>query len=191
MITPLKDINSSVFQKPYSIKTVQGTSDEIDALKLELRTDGVLEPLIVWNTDTLGYYTWNGSDFKSMVNNGSYNFTFGSNKQSYLKSKDTTFEVLSEFFYLGKDVTGVPENIKVSFTNKGGITSSIRIYDVTNANIIAEVTGIAPTIEEIFQTIDLGVISNLPNLEARFEVQLNVSSSGGMKETWVNALLIN
>lgn len=118
------------------------------------------------------------------------NFQFGSDNKSYLKGKDATYEMLSQFFFEGTTAFGTPTTAKIRFTNKGGITSSVRIYDVTNAQVIAEQTGLDPAVEEVFETVNMGALSNLPAAEAIFEVQLRVSADGGGKETWVASLFI-
>jgi hypothetical protein len=122
--------------------------------------------------------------------NNALNFSFGSDTKMYLKGKETTYEALAQFTYEGTTNLGVPTNAIVRLSNKGTVTSNVRIFDVDNAQVIAEVTGFDPTIEEVFETIDMGALANLPTTSTTFEVQLSQSSGGGGKETWVGSLLI-
>jgi len=118
------------------------------------------------------------------------NLSFGSDTKPYLKGKDATYDFLASFFFEGTAVAGTPTEATIRFTNKGGITSDVRIYDVDNALVIAEVTGLSPVTEQIFQTEDMGILSNLSTDRATWEVQIKNSAAGGGKETWVGALLI-
>lgn len=122
--------------------------------------------------------------------NKTINLSFGSDTKPYLKGKDGTYEFLASFFFEGTAIAGTPTEATIRFTNKGGITSDVRIYDVDNALVIAEVTGLSPVTEQIFQTEDMGTLSNLSTDRATWEVQLKNSATGGGKETWVSALLI-
>ena len=120
----------------------------------------------------------------------SINLSFGSDTKPYLKGKDGTYEFLASFFFEGTAIAGTPTEATIRFTSKGGINSDVRIYDVDNALVIAEVTGLSPVTEQIFQTEDMGTLSNLSTDRATWEVQLKNSATGGGKETWVSALLI-
>jgi len=122
----------------------------------------------------------------------SLNFSFGSDSKPYLKGKLASYEVLSMFHFPGSDQFGTPDTIKINFTNKGGITSDVRIYDVTNALVIAESTGLDPVTEEVFEEVELtSTPANVSTGEAVWEVQLLVSATGGGKETWVSSLWVN
>ena len=87
----------------------------------------------------------------------------------YIDHKKSTWGVVGSFLFAGTDALGIPASIRVI----AGVTTAdevgVRIYDLTNNNVIAEVrnqTGSYPSI------INLGTISNLPTGAAVFELQV-------------------
>ena len=85
-------------------------------------------------------------------------------------SNSTTYATLGSFIFPGSAITGVLTEINALVRRNGAATSvSLRIYDVTNAQVIAELTGITNLDADVIS--DLVVISNLPVGEAKFEVQ--------------------
>jgi hypothetical protein len=87
------------------------------------------------------------------------------------------YERVSAFPFPGTAVIPTITKINALVRRNGAANSvAIRIYDVTNAQVIAEVTGIT-TLDETAIT-DLGTISNLPAGEATFEIQLNTDGAG-------------
>ena len=86
------------------------------------------------------------------------------------------YEIADRFIFKGTTALGTPTNIKAILHINGATDGSIRIYDVTNAQTICELTGFTeanPTIK------DLGTLSNLPAGEALFEIQLKRTGTGG------------
>jgi hypothetical protein len=98
-----------------------------------------------------------------------------------VQSSSLTYERVSAFPFGGTAVIPSLSKINALIRRNGAATSvSIRIYDVTNAQVIAEATGIT-TLDETAIT-DLGTISNLPAGEATFEIQLlRVGGTGGAR----------
>lgn len=92
-----------------------------------------------------------------------------------------TYERVGAFVFPGTDIVASLSKINAIVRRNGAATSaSIRIYDVTNVNVIAEATGITTTDETVFT--DMGAISNLPSGEAMFEIQmLRVGAGGGAR----------
>jgi hypothetical protein len=82
-----------------------------------------------------------------------------------------TYTRQSAFVWPGTLVIPFLSKINVLLRRNGAATSaSLRIYDVTNALVIAEVTGVTNLDETIFT--NLGPINNLPIGEATFEIQM-------------------
>jgi len=82
---------------------------------------------------------------------------------------NTAYTTAHTFIFEGSDAVGVPK----AFHIIGGIIDSgavqwIRIYDVTNAQVICELTGITSDFPVI---LDLGALSNVPTGMAIWEVQ--------------------
>ena len=97
---------------------------------------------------------------------GSSDFPF-----PYLETKAKTYEVVHVFVFHGSSVIGEPKSIKVL----GGLADSkeegisVRIYDVTNANLIAE---LVEAEDDWPAVLDLGQISNVPDGESVWELQV-------------------
>jgi hypothetical protein len=90
-----------------------------------------------------------------------------------IQTGSATYERRSAVIFPGTSVIPSISKINALVRRNGNATSaSIRIYDSTNANVIAELTGVT-TLDEN-QISDLGTISNLPSGEAVFEIQLLV-----------------
>ena len=100
--------------------------------------------------------------------------TLSDNTNSFSTTVATTYAVLGKFIYLGSTDMGALTKIYAIISQDSGGTTSIRIYDATNALTIAEVTGFNDTVSTIK---DLGTISNLPTGLAIFEIQLKTSNS--------------
>jgi len=96
-------------------------------------------------------------------------------------SNSTTYATLGSFIFPGSAITGALTEINALVRRNAAATSvSLRIYDVTNAQVIAELTGITNLDDDVIS--DLGVISNLPVGEAKFDIQgLRVSVGGGAR----------
>lgn len=98
---------------------------------------------------------------------------------------DTTYYTAHLFRFQGTDIMGPP--IKI-FALAGWIdstTQSLRIYDVTNAQVICERTDIT---NEFPSEEDMGVLSNLPEGPATWEVQMKRPGGGPAKEVAVASL---
>ena len=82
------------------------------------------------------------------------------------------------FVFQGADDVGSPTVIEVLANGSSSSPAhSIRIYDITNAQVIAEVTGRTSTVRSI---IDMGTISNLPASPAEFQVQAKRDAGGSI-----------
>jgi hypothetical protein len=98
-----------------------------------------------------------------------------------VQSSSLTYERVAAFPFPGTAIIPSLSKINALVRRNGAATSvSIRIYDASNAQVIAERSGIV-TLDNTFIT-DLGTISNLPAGEATFEIQLlRVGGPGGAR----------
>ena len=71
--------------------------------------------------------------------------------------------------------TMIPTTIKLLANNSKTSPYSIKIFDSTNRNDIAEVTGLT---NDALAIIDLGAISNLSTDEAIWELQAKIDTNG-------------
>ena len=90
-----------------------------------------------------------------------------------------SYETVGFFSYTGTDVSGIPLQICViSGMHDTGTVCGVRIYDHTNAMVIAEnltISTSSPTL------VDLGTIGNCSSGNAVWEVQVKRVSGSGQK----------
>lgn len=99
----------------------------------------------------------------------------------YIEVKSSYYRTAAKFIFNGTTELGTPVKIKVAYqVQQSSKPGSIRIYDYTNGNVIAEKTHLNSTSENI---VDLGSLSNLPSSQAVFEVQMKTTSSS----KWIRA----
>ena len=104
-----------------------------------------------------------------------------------MQTQNGSYEVLARFEFGGSANVGVPGSAKViAFKNAGGINGRVRIYDVTNAQVICETALFVNTAPVI---IDCGSLSNIPNGAAVWEVQA-LRTGVGSDYCEVNALSV-
>lgn len=99
-----------------------------------------------------------------------------------------TYEVAHTFPFQGSDNVGPMVSAKVV----GGKIDSeptydIRLYDATNAKVIAEAAGGSSSYPEI---LDLGAIANVPTEAAVFEVQIRRASGPSGKRVAVASIYL-
>lgn len=97
----------------------------------------------------------------------------------------SSWEIQACFIFNGTSAVGTPTSAKASTYVSEGSSGGIRIYDVTNSQVICSVTNLSNT---SLQINDLGTISNLPTGEAVFEVQVK---NNGTSSTSINSIILN
>jgi hypothetical protein len=103
-------------------------------------------------------------------------YAWSDESQPYLKGSNSDYEVKAYINFPGSTAVGTPTAIKSLVWNDSGSGSSIRIYDRTNSNIIAELTSFSGSSPQL---LDLGTLSNVPTGQAVFEVQTKKGGSAG------------
>ncbi|MHA2062820.1 MAG: hypothetical protein ACXABY_00325 [Candidatus Thorarchaeota archaeon] len=112
----------------------------------------------------------------------SFVVTLTSQNGPFREASASTYTTLGRFVYDGINVIGAATAIKANVWKASGGESAyvdVRIFDGTNSLIVAELTGISSTDE--YNVSDLGDISNLPDAEATFEIQVRRSGSGNAR----------
>jgi hypothetical protein len=117
-----------------------------------------------------------------------YNF-YGKGVHEHLTIKESvfnsgTFELVSSFLYDGTDTHAPIIQIQSIVKSESGSTGEVRIYDITNNNVIA--LGMFTNAE--YGLLDLGTISNLPTGPSIFEIQIRRESGAGQKKVYITAL---
>ncbi len=95
----------------------------------------------------------------------------GSNR--FLALVGASYTAFKDVIYLGASKNLTKVFVLIDYNGVG--TVDMKIFDVTNAQTIAEKTGITTSGIEI---LDLGTISNLPSANAQFEVQFRKNGGG-------------
>lgn len=113
-------------------------------------------------------------------------FVFFSNTTDYKEVTSTSYEVIGNFIFKGTDFLNLEILKIIASKSAAGGTSSLRIYDLTNALEIAEISFTA-TAKQIYST---STLNNLPTGEALFEIQALKDSGGGSGKTRINYVLM-
>ena len=95
----------------------------------------------------------------------------------HVETAATTYKSLAHFIYGGSDNIGsiINFNVNAWVTNNG--TVCVRFYDITNANVIAEIVDI--TSQNEYNIRSMGIINNLPTQPAVIEIQGQKATGGG------------
>jgi len=104
------------------------------------------------------------------------NFSYTGENGDGAETKSASYETVASFIFEGSTALAVISAIKVIVSADGATSGSIRIFDFTNTQVIAELSMFTETSQVIK---DLGTISNVPAGEALFEVQLLKTGGGG------------
>lgn len=117
---------------------------------------------------------------RELVNFDSYSYA------PAISSNNNSYTIVGRIHFLGTTYYKSPVKIQAIMQTSVGVIGNIRLYDVTNAKVIVEKTGIpANTSPTIF---DLGVISNLPVSEAIFEIQMQRTS--GLTSIYCHSIVL-
>lgn len=125
-----------------------------------------------WIPDSIGGYS---AEF--LTHNGT---------TPYIPTTSTSYVTVGQFIFPGTTgMRGVLDTVKaIGSAASDSSTSGFRIYDLTNAQTIAEVAAAATNVAEAI--INLGTISNLPAVEAVFEIQFKRTTGGAARIHFVN-----
>jgi len=105
----------------------------------------------------------------------SHLISFSSDVNYGVYTRNSYYTKLASFIYSGSNNVGNILEIYVNtWATENNMTFDIRIYDNTNSNVIAELQNISSTDEKNIQS--LGVISNLPEEQAIFELHIKKTS---------------
>ena len=103
---------------------------------------------------------------------------FQTQAQPFADTNSPNYTVMGSGIYKGSSAVGVITDIDVLLAGGNNNTETdFRIFDLTNANVIAEVTGV--TGSTVFQIINMGALSNIPGTQAVIEFQMRRSSGPG------------
>jgi hypothetical protein len=114
-----------------------------------------------------------------------YSFT-ASSGDPYIRLTAAAYTTAGSLGWLGTDTVAAPIAIWVLIALSGGTSMNWRIYDETNALVIAEVTGQTNT---TLVNIDLGTLSNISATGAIWDVQ-GFASGGGRKADIASIILV-
>lgn len=128
---------------------------------------------------SLNFDTGIGGTLPSEVGGGAASMvvSLASGGVKHVETGATSYKSLAHFIYGGSDNIGsiINFNVNAWVTNAG--TVCVRFYDLTNANVIAEIVDITSQSEANIRS--MGIISNLPTNEAVIEIQGQKATGGG------------
>ena len=105
-----------------------------------------------------------------------------------LDTEEASYVSAGVIAYPGSDVEGAPQKISAVCGKKGGTTTfSVRLYDKTNALVIAKQTNQSNNYPEL---LDLGAITNVPEGPAIWEVQVKKTAGDAGKVVTVASLVM-
>lgn len=137
---------------------------------------------------SLNFDTGIGGTLPSEIGGGAASMvmSFASGSIKHVETTSVNYASLAHFIYGGSDNIGsiINFNINAWVTQSG--TCDIRLYDLTNNNIIAELIGITSNDEKNLQSI--GVITNLPLQAAVIEIQGRKITGGGASKLRVGSI---
>lgn len=128
---------------------------------------------------SLNFDTGIGGTLPSQVGGGAASMvvSLASGSIKHVETGATSYKSLAHFIYGGSNNIGSIINFNVNcwVTNNG--TCCVRFYDLTNANVIAEITDITSLSEANIRS--MGIINNLPANESVIEIQGQKATGGG------------
>jgi hypothetical protein len=135
-----------------------------------LAADSAVAPGVAWKTPV-------------SVDPGSrqIDYSYGNNSNPYIFTASSVYLVVAEFIFPGTTVLGgTLTDIRAIFgSNDAVLGASIRVFDQTNALVIAELTGLV-SVPRIIAS--LGAIMNVPAGEALFEIQMKRDAAGAQAQ---------
>ena len=140
--------------------------------------------MIRYNTTTNRAELYENGSWKSLSTNSAFNLTINSGTTPYAATASTSYVVVADFIYRGTSLAGAIAAIMAVAWADVSTTCAIRIYDVTNAQVICEKTNITVNTKGM---ADLGTISNLPANPAIFEVQIKRAAGSGGAMVYVSS----
>jgi hypothetical protein len=201
IITPVSGTNTTVVSGFNTIEDALNyvVASGISALNPDLQTPttsisgyNTLEEAIIDLQETYATETYVDEAIAGVSGGGqrstviSFTSGGGSTSRPYVTVKSTDYKVAASFLFGGTDLTGVPSKIKVAYSVKRSSSpGSIRIFDLTNGNLISSKDSLVDTEEAI---LDLGTLQNVPASEALLEIQAKTSSSSNW--IYINSLTI-
>lgn len=102
--------------------------------------------------------------------------------------RTSSYKAIGSFKYGGSNSVGTIDYIETISNIDLGVTSySVRIYDKTNNQILAEKTGMTNVVEEVQ---DLGEISNVPVETSVLEIQLKRTGGTEYDYAYIDSVIV-
>jgi len=151
-------------------ETHAGTDDlrHITPLKLESEK-GIADGIAPLNSSGKLDNSYLQGGGKSMV------MTLAAGADYFVEANGSSYSKRAAFVFGGTTNVSSIMKINLNAWRSGGSSADFRIYDITNAEVIAEVN-VTSTSEE--NLVDMGTISNLPTGAAIFELQIKRGDPG-------------
>jgi len=110
-----------------------------------------------------------GGDVVERTRKSIFQVVLSTQADPYKDTASASWETMARFRYTGSDAVGAITVIyAIAHKVSGGGTGELQIYDSTNLNVIATLTGIANVVPAI---LDMGTLSNIPAEQAMLEIR--------------------
>lgn len=128
---------------------------------------------------SLNFDNGSGGSLPSDIGGGAASMvvSLASGSIKHVETGATSYKSLAHFIYSGSDNIGSIINFNVNAWVSNNGTVCVRFYDLTNANVIAEIIDISSQDESNIRS--MGTISNLPTQPAVIEIQGQKATGGG------------
>jgi hypothetical protein len=156
---------------------------------------------LIYNSLSSQYNYYDGATWKNLVNAGggtnpsdvgggaaSVPLSFSSGTIKHVETTSSTYASLAHFIYGGSSVIGPMVNINVNAWVTGNTTCDVRLYDLTNNLVVAELTGITSQLEPNLQS--MGTLINIPAGPSVIEIQGRKLTGGGASKLRIGSLEI-
>lgn len=156
---------------------------------------------LIYNSSSGQFNYYDGSIWKNLVNAGggtspsdvgggaaSVPLSFSSGTIKHVETTSSTYASLAHFIYGGSSIIGPMVNININAWVTGNANCDVRLYDLTNNVVIAELIGITSQLEPNLQSV--GTLSNMPTGPSVIEIQGRKVTGGGASKLRIGSLEI-
>lgn len=110
--------------------------------------------------------------------------SFMNSGQAFCAGASAIYETVSHILWAGSTLLGTPSSIFMTLATKTSKQANFRIFDRTNALVVAEVTAFANTDST---PTDMGTITNISAMQSDWVIQIQRNEAGA--EGRVSAIL--
>ncbi|MHA2062821.1 MAG: hypothetical protein ACXABY_00330 [Candidatus Thorarchaeota archaeon] len=115
-------------------------------------------------------------------------FPMGDTLSPWVVSQNSSWKDARLILYPGSIVKDVFRFRAILSTDHNTVEASVRIYDITNSQTIAEVNNVTFAEADIHYIVDLGNVSNVPEEQAIWTIQVRRDAGTGVRKVRLSTL---